>query len=339
MANTAKKKKVAPIRIVLVILLVIVLVLVVVVKLSPSWDKSESAVIFMSGGNRGGNLANGGTVLEAGGHIYLSDPVSGQIMKTEPGNTTGAPLGDLRGRYLNSDGVGLWYVDQDTEKLMKTDLNGAAPTEFLPVRVSQPTLMGEYIYFIDVDNHHLLCRVKKDGSSSVEILDARARVQQFAILGEQIFYTNLNSDGNASYISLDGSLYTDANQLYMGQVVFTQGSRLYFTNQQRDGALDSYELFEDGSYSAMASTLAGSVFEASVNTGSISCAVADDKHIYYVKATDGCLYRRGVQASSAADIIEEKLTDFPVYGLQDTQNHVYYRSVVENGAYYTYAKS
>ena len=330
MANTVKSKKVVPVRIIVLAAVLAVVVIIGAVTLFLGRDKPTQAVPLLATGNRGGNLAGGGAAVEANGSVYLADAVSGEILKVTPGQIGGTPIG-ASGRYLNTDGASLWYADRATGQLMKIDLNGGSPAVVVASRVSRPLLAGDYIYYIDVDSNCALSRIAVADGSAPELLSA-ARVQQFAIVGRKIFYWDLNGADCASYMNLDGSAAKELSSIRFGQVLFGQDNRLYYANADRDGAIDYLELASDNVFYGPASNAADNA--AVVDTGTITAAVADGSHIYYVKAADGCLYRRGLTAAAA----EERLTDFPVFGIQDAGGYIYVQSVADGGAFSAVAK-
>lgn len=333
MANTDKNKKVVPVRIIVLGAVAAVVVIAMVASMLMGNDAPQTSIVMLSAGNRGGNIANGGTAVESNGTVFLSDAVTGEIMKVQAGQTTGTSLG-VKGRYLNTDGTNLWYVDQDTGLLMKTDLNGSAPAQVLSGRVDRPQLAGDYIYYIDVDSNYALSRISTAANEPAELL-SDARVMQFAIVGQKIFYRNLNGADCASYMNLDGSGATEIQSIRFGQMLFGQGRRLYYTNEDRGGAIDFYELGDDNQYHGPASNGAAA---AIVDTGTITCAAADNSTLYYVKASDGCLYKRSLALTNPPTLQEDRLTDYPVYGVQEAGGYIYVQSIPDGGQFKAIAK-
>ena len=314
MANTAKQRRVVPVRIILLVVLLVIIAAVAAGFLFWGLPHGGTETVALpSMGNDGGNLANGGMVLEIDGNVYLTD-AGGQIVQVTAGQASGTAVGDLKGDYLNSDGASLWYVDRDTGALMKSDLDGSNPTAVVSGRVTRPMLVDDYVYFIDADSNYALSRVSTADGSAVELLSA-ARVLQYTVVGEKIFYRDLNATDTGSFMNLDGSDAMDVG-IRVGQVIFSHGGRLYHSNPDRDGAIDYYELGSNGSYYG----------PTALDTGTVTCAVADDEAIYYTRAQDGHLCRLRLNGGS-----EEELTEYPVYGLQSVEEYIYYWDVTNAG--------
>lgn len=329
MANTVKNSRVVPVRIIVMVAVLVLVVIVAGASFLLKRGGSDQSVPLMRMGNHGGNLAEGGAAVEAKGSVYLSDAHSQEIISVTPGKTSGTSLG-VCGRYLNTDGTNLWYVDAATGYLMKTDLKGASPEVVVAKRVSKLMLAEDYLYYVDVDSNYALSRIALAAGSAPELLSS-ARVQQYAVVGSKIFYRDLNGADCACYMNLDGSDARALTSMRFGQKLFGQGNRVYFTNPDRDGAIDYLELRSDGYFYGPASNAADSA--AFLDTGTITAALEDGARLYYVKASDGCLYRRDLDTAA-----EEKLCNDPVYGIQDAGGYIYVQSVTAGGEYTAIAK-
>lgn len=331
MANTIPNKKVTPrkqamlLRLALIVVLLVVVILVALSMLGGK-DGGNGKLSLPPAGNRGDNLANGGTVMVNGNDVYLSDPVIHQICIVPAGQTTGSPVGDLKGQYMNTDGTSLWYVSQDTGELMKAGLDGSNPTVVVPKKVTRVVLSGDYLYYVDTESDYALSRIATADGSAPELLSG-ARVLQYAVVGGRIFYRDLNAADDCNYMALDG---TDPRilSIRIGQTMFSQDGRMYFANPARNGAISYTQMKADG----------GFLSPVDLDTGTVTCAAADDTAVYYVKAQDGLLYKLPFAKGDTVPM-EERLTDIPVYGLQIAGGNIYYQSVADGGTFGVVAKS
>lgn len=326
MANTVPNRKIITRqKILLGALLLVIAIAAVTAVLVLTGGGGKDGPWLPTIGNGGGNLANGGTLLAVDGKVYLTAG-DGSLIQTEPGKTEGSALGELKGCYLNSDGNTLWYVDANTGALMRSDLSGANPTAIVEGKITRLTRCEDYLYFVDADSDYALSRVSIADPSAVEPLSA-ARVMQFTCVGDRIYYIDLNNSDALCFIPLTGGEATQANER-VGQVLFGQGNRLFISNPEREGALDCHVLLSDGVYGAV----------QALDTGTVTCAVADDKAVYYTKAVDGKLYALDLTPAKDGTRTERQLTDFPVYGLQDAGDYIYYQTVADGGQWGAVAK-
>ena len=320
MANTNKHVKVhnnITVWIVLILLLLIIVPLMLMKILSSPADSTAKLTYQPDMGNRQANLSNGGMAVEAGDKVYYSDPTAGgQIYRTKAGATGGEAVQGAVGSSLNADKEYLYYIDGQTGRPMKLPLAGGEAAVIADRKVTKLMLADEYLYYIDLDGGSTLNRMHKSGEKEPDLL-GNARLMQYAFASGRIFYHDLNSSGASYYMMPNGASPVEL-PVSMEQTIFTDGSRLFYTEGSRDGAISYIELGKDGQ-------LYGPY---TMETGVALCAVADGEYLYYVRAEDGCMYRQSIQGEAGA----VKMTDIPVYGLQVIGEYIYYNSLLDKGS-------
>lgn len=320
MANTNKHVRIhnnITYWIVLILLLLIIVPLMMMKILSSPADNTAKLTYQPDMGNRQANLSNGGMAVLAGERVYYSDPAAGgQIFRAKAGAVSGEAVPGAAGSSLNADKEYLYYIDGQTGRPMRLPLAGGEPEVLIDRKAAKLMLADEYLYYIDLENGSTLTRQHKSGEKEASLL-GNARMMQYAFASGRIFYHDLNSNGASYYMMPNGASPVEL-PIKMEQTIFTDGSRLFYTEGSREGAISYIELGKDGQlYGPYA-----------IETGVALCAVADGEYLYYVRAEDGCMYRQAVQGDAGS----VKMTDVPVYGLQVIGDYIYYNSLLENSA-------
>ncbi len=230
---------------------------------------------------------------------------------TGSGNTSGNIINE--GRFVG-EGEKIYYSEpMDGDALYSADLDGKNKVKLTDGKIRYLNIVGDYIYFVDLNQQYNICKIKKDGTERGTVMGIMAT--EVIVLGEQMFFVNW-SDGCKIYIAnLDGSEAKAINNK-MSSNLSLSGAWMYYINQDDETTL--YRIRIDGTN------------EARINDVNTLFVNADREWIYYVNWSDnGKIYR-----SSNDGFGFEQLNNQRSGYVNVTGEYIYYINWVDNGKLY-----
>lgn len=199
-------------------------------------------------GNQVGNLLNNtsGAVTFSSSYIYYSIDSSG-LYRFEPNEETNAQVkvGSYNYKYLNVLGDYIYFVDTDSNSLIKTKNSGGGDNTAVAENISFAYLYNDKIYFIGTDNT-VGYITTSDLSKTVLYTAGDGKELDFVGISlSRVFFTQFdNTTKKYSYITVSLTDESDCQYFHddtdEGEIVNMQleAGYFYYYEKQSDGSYD-----------------------------------------------------------------------------------------------------
>ncbi len=212
-----------------------------------------------------------------------------------------------------TDGKKLYYSEPlDGDALYSADMDGANKVKLYEGKVRYINVVGDYLYFCDLNRSYNICRVKKDGSEAAIVLNIMAT--ELNVLGDRMFYINWMESSKIYSTKIDG---TDSKALNtaMSMNLNVCGAWIYYINQDDESTIHRIRLDGTGEIGRL-------------NDGNAMYINGYDQWVYYINwADNGKIYRTTVDGMGAIEKINDQRSGY----LNVTNDSIYYVNWVENG--------
>lgn len=248
-------------------------------------------------GNQVGNLLNKtqGAVTFSAAYDYFSIPNDG-IYRFEPNNETNARVrnGNLNVKYLNVLGDYIYYVDANTNKLMRSDNVGGNDTE-ISDDIAFAYLYSDKLYFIGTDNTVGYITTKDFSKTVLYSAPSYKKLNFVGISLSRIFFTEYEETTNEyKYITVSLTDKSD-KQCFMDETI---GDAL--VNLQLEGGYFYYYQKQDNGFYNLIRQKFGSEKTVTLLKG---CSLTDypviyANRLYYTQLTNGYVLAKELNMNS-----------------------------------------
>lgn len=251
-------------------------------------------------GNQIGNLLNNsdGSVTFSAAYGYFSIMGDG-IYRFEPNNETNAGVknGEFSLKYLNVLGDYIYYVDADTDKLMRSKNFGGDDTE-VANNIEFAYLYGDKIYFVGTDNTVGYVTTKDFERVDLYSPTLQKDVKFIGISLSRVFFSEYDATAD-TYQYITVNLNDSKDKQYFRDD--TKGDEII--NIQLEGGYFYYYQKQDNGFYNLIRQKYGS--DKSV-TLLEKCSLTDypviyANRLYYTQLTDGKIFARELNMNSMAD--------------------------------------
>lgn len=228
-------------------------------------------------GNKPDNIACGGLMAFAGGHIYYRS--NGEILMRSDGFNS-IKLSDDDPLYLSvSGGVVVYAAKNDDKKLKAVNHDGSNPRMLFDSRVDMPIVLGGYCYFVAEEKENGIYRVNVNGEPVCEQVYSDSVFYLHSHGG--LLYFQAYSGGSYRLFSIDKDGADKKEVLNIGQntrAVAFMGDRIYYRGLTKEDSLTKYRLFSSN-------LTGGDIKQISFNEP--ECINAAGGRLYYINADGG----------------------------------------------------
>lgn len=186
-------------------------------------------------GNTPGNLNNFGLVAAQDDIIYLAyQGDSYRIYKFNPGEEGYSKLNDDGSRYLNVIGDWIYYINVDElNSLYKIRTDGSERTLISSDRAWNLSVLGDWLYYINEDDNNTIYKIRTDGTGRTRVNNnASAYIN---LTEDWIYFSNLNDSERIYRIRSDGSERSPVNDEPSRALVVDEDWIFYLSMIEREG--------------------------------------------------------------------------------------------------------
>ena len=232
------------------IALSIVVVLIAFISFALVSERKESRLIFNfhddlieisnvnAAANSAFNIANGGNIVLAGENVFMTD-LKGSIYQSNLALTQKKMILPDSASSLNVRNNVLWFIDekQDHHVLYyKIQENGLL--QKTPLRASELYIIGDYAYFINLDDNESVYSTKLEDSLQVMKMTT-PHVKAFTVKGDWLYFAN--DEGIYRMPCKGGEITQISNDVVENMVV--HNGRIFFI-EAKTGKLKQIQIFD-----------------------------------------------------------------------------------------------